>query len=139
MIDMDACRTNAWDLYLSQSGDLELDAFIEKFRDQFDSAGRWFVSNGLGKWSDEHPLGWLPHPILEKITRQLQTKQKLSWTLARKFSKTLAKPEAAQHFTTLLGLVLFIGLTGLIVEYLDSIGNPELGPHSSSDLIGSLH
>ena len=131
MFDVEACMMNANTLYLLQSeGVDDLDGFVKKFREQLDSAGRWFVSNGLATEDNDALLGWSPGwPLLTGVGEMIK-KHRLSKTLTnKKLRRALAQPEAAQHFTTFLGYIEFNGWTELINEYLN--GLPKLEPSLS--------
>jgi hypothetical protein len=105
MIDVDACRKNAIELCLVQGGELNPEEFRTEYRHRLISAGRWFMSIGLATSDKYELLGWLPRPILWQITHHLIGENSLSRTLAGRRG-LLARPEAAQHFTTWLGYLI---------------------------------
>jgi|SRR6185312_959945 len=118
MLDVDACFEQAKDMCRFQIRGVDHDKFVETFRDRLDSAGRWFMNNGLARLDKEMSVGWEPRSILADAVDQLLKKKTLSGKLvSKKRLEVLDAPEATQHFTTLLAYMLFIGFLESFWEY----------------------
>lgn len=107
MFDANKCKSRANRLYLNQSRGLGPTGFTRKFRDDLDRAGRWFVNNGFAELSEDGSLGWVPRPVLVKITDALiETNALPEKVMGKKIRKALAEQESTRHFAIWLGLSL---------------------------------